>query len=230
MDRGWIKSYRKLIESEVFKNPELLQLWIYCLHRANSRPQWVPIKTGRGTTQVKVEKGQFIFGSRQVAEDLKQSKSSIHRRLVLLEKMQNVGRQVEQHYTVVTICNWESYQPYTISSGTPSGTASGQHRDKTIREEKEKKKKERPKATAEFELFWEKFPNKKKKVEAQRVFERLVKSGTPAQVIIDGIKGNARLEREEKRFRPYPTTWLNDGGWMDEPDSRNASINDGCIE
>ena len=95
-------------------------------------------------TQVRVEKGQFIFGSRQAAEDLKQSKSSIHRRLVLLEKMGNVGRKVGQHFTMVTICNWDTYQPETNTFGTPSGTASGQHRDQTRIEEKEENKKETP--------------------------------------------------------------------------------------
>ena len=34
---GWIMLYRKLIDNPIFLKPELLQLWVYCLLKANHK-------------------------------------------------------------------------------------------------------------------------------------------------------------------------------------------------
>jgi hypothetical protein len=110
MSSGWIKLHRKLLDSQVFANEGLLKVWIYCLCRANHDVSYVPITTGKGTTEVKVDKGQFIFGRKSSAKDLGMNQSTLYKRLKKLEKLGNCNTQSNSHYTLVTICNWETYQ------------------------------------------------------------------------------------------------------------------------
>ena len=110
MYRGYIRVWRKSLDSQVWQSPALWQLWCYCLLRANHKPCWVSAKTGRGSTQIYLEAGQFIFGSKQAAKDLKQKWQTTYKRLMKLKNMGNLKTQSKTHFTIVTICNWEHYQ------------------------------------------------------------------------------------------------------------------------
>jgi hypothetical protein len=39
-DDSWFRLYRRLEHSQVFQNAELLQLWVWCLMRANYKERW----------------------------------------------------------------------------------------------------------------------------------------------------------------------------------------------
>jgi len=110
MDRGYIKVFRKLEDSSIFINPELLQLWIYCLMRASHEKRYLKITTGKGETEVLLEKGQFLFGRKKVAGRLCQKETSTYKRLLKLKKLGNIDIQSDTHYSIITICNWEFYQ------------------------------------------------------------------------------------------------------------------------
>jgi len=69
----------------------------------------------------------------------------------------------------------------------------------------------------EFEEFWNFYPRKVDKLAAQTAFQKTIKT-TDWSEILDGVK---RLANDpnlpEKQFIPYPATWLNSGGWNNEP-------------
>jgi hypothetical protein len=115
LEQGWIRLWRKSMDSQVFLNPGLWQFWCYLLLRANHEPKWVPFRTGRGETQIFVKPGQTIFGRRTAARDLRCSPDTVRHRLKKLENMGNLTTQSERHYTLVTIRNWNIYQDYEIS-------------------------------------------------------------------------------------------------------------------
>ncbi|HEX7032035.1 MAG TPA: hypothetical protein VF172_03450, partial [Nitrososphaera sp.] len=110
MNEGWIKLHRRIIDSRVFANEGLLKVWLYCLCRANHEENYVPIKTGRGESEVKVKPGQFISGRKSAARDLKMNSSTVYKRMKKLENMGNINIKSNNHYSVITICNWEGYQ------------------------------------------------------------------------------------------------------------------------
>lgn len=110
MYRGYVNLWRKSMESSVWHNDQLWKLWCYCLLKANHKPRWVSVCTGRGKTEEYVEAGQFIFGSKRAGRDLNQKWQSTYRRLKKLEKLEKLKTQSKTHYTIVTICNWEIYQ------------------------------------------------------------------------------------------------------------------------
>ena len=103
---GWIKLYRKLKDSLVFDNPELLKVWIWCLLKATHDDYIQMI----GLQEVELKKGQFIFGRKVAANELKMSESKIYRLIKKLEKMQNLNIKANNKFSVITIENWEDYQ------------------------------------------------------------------------------------------------------------------------
>lgn len=110
MASNWIKLHRKLIDSRLHKNSRELHIWIHCLLRASYKTRWVLVRTGSGTKTVEIKPGQFIFGAKSVAKATGLKVSTVRNILIRLEKWGKVNRQVDTHFTLVTICNWDAYQ------------------------------------------------------------------------------------------------------------------------
>lgn len=110
MSIGWIKLHRKLLDSRVFANEGLLRVWIYCLCRANHEKNYVQITTGKGNTEVTVNPGEFIFGRNSVSRELNMNPSTLYKRILKLERIGNINIKSNSHYSVVSICNWATYQ------------------------------------------------------------------------------------------------------------------------
>ena len=141
-ESGWVKMHRKLACSRVFQNPDLLKVWIWCLLRANHSEVWVTIKTGRGETEVFLKPGQFIFGRKSAAKELRMKPSSIRNRMKKLENMRNLDMQPDTHYTIITITNWSSYQLVEKKEDSEEDrhrTTKGQPKDTDKNDKKEKK-------------------------------------------------------------------------------------------
>jgi hypothetical protein len=107
---NWFKMFRKAEQSQVFQNEGLWKVWCWCLMRASHNEQWFPVKTGRGTTEVHLKPGQFIFGRNAAAKALKMSPETVRSRMLKLKKVENLTIQSTTHYSIVTICNWATYQ------------------------------------------------------------------------------------------------------------------------
>lgn len=121
MRQGYVKLWRKSIDSEVFQNPNLWRFWSWCLMMASHREKWVEVRTGKGTTQVQVKPGQFIFGRNFAAKQLKVPPSSIRNMTLLLKKAGNVDILKDSHYSILTIRNWKEYQSTEKEKGQPEG-------------------------------------------------------------------------------------------------------------
>ena len=82
---GWIKLHRKILDSAVFDNPDLLKVWIWCLLKAthDDYTQLVGLKV------VELTKGQFITGRFKGAEELKLNPSTFYKYLKVLEKIKH---------------------------------------------------------------------------------------------------------------------------------------------
>lgn len=63
-----------------------------------------------GLQEVELEKGQFIFGRKVAANELKMSESKTYRLIKKLETMQNLNIKANNKYSIITIANWELYQ------------------------------------------------------------------------------------------------------------------------
>ena len=128
-DEGWVKLYRKSIDSQAFQNDALWKVWSWCLMRANYKDTWVPVKTGRGETQVFVKRGQFIFGRKTASKELKMKPTTVNYRMQKLRDMQNLDIQTDRHYSIVTVRNYNLYQSEAFKELTTNLTTNCQPTD-----------------------------------------------------------------------------------------------------
>lgn len=72
-------------------------------------------------------------------------------------------------------------------------------------------------ASEYFDEFWSLYPRHTAKAAARTKFLALAKKTNP-QLLVDGARRySADPNLPEKQYIPYPTTWLNQGRWEDEP-------------
>lgn len=106
MAEGWIKLHRLLLENCTFQNPDLLKVWIWCLLKAThcDRTQMV------GFQNVELHEGEFVFGRKKAAEELRMNESKVYRLINILGKLEKVHIKSSSKFSVVTIENWQLYQ------------------------------------------------------------------------------------------------------------------------
>lgn len=119
--KGWLKMHRKIIDSKVFVNPELLKLWLLCLCKATHKKAWVDIDGI--SAPIELNPGQFITGRYVLHKEFYPNRSkhdksplTVWRKLKSLEEWGMLNIISHGKYSLVEIQNWELYQ----SKGTDS--------------------------------------------------------------------------------------------------------------
>lgn len=107
---GYIKLYRRLLDSRVFLDEFLLKVWIWVLLKASHRERSVPFKTGKGMSLVTLQPGQLIFGRKSAARDLGAPAETVRGRMAKLRSLGMVTIQPTTHYSLITVVNWHPYQ------------------------------------------------------------------------------------------------------------------------
>jgi hypothetical protein len=141
---GFILVSRSLLDSEVFKNPLRLKVWIWCLLKAAHQDGHVSVRTGRGETVVEIKRGQFIFGRLTASRDLGIPRSSIRNIIGFLERCGNLTLKKDSHYSIVTVRNYDIYQRIENYYGTGKRTGKGQAKDTNKEAEEEAKERSSP--------------------------------------------------------------------------------------
>ncbi len=120
MQRGWVKLWRKIQDSAVW-NDELFRLWGYCIMKADHKPGWVNVD--RLGAPVQVERGQFVTGRFALHGAMYPRKRkndptpyTVWRRLLVLRRLGNVSIRTSSRYTMVTVCEYETYNAADIES------------------------------------------------------------------------------------------------------------------
>ena len=126
VDRGWIRLWRQSQSSIVFQNPVTWKIWTWCLMKAAYKRHLFTVQTGRGLTEVEVDEGQFVFGRKAAARELRLKPSTIRNHMMKLKRGRNIDMQPDTHYTLVTINGWGRYQ----SGKNETGQATGQAKDR----------------------------------------------------------------------------------------------------
>ena len=103
---GWISLHRKLLDSTVFQNADLLKVWIWCLLKATHKDY----ETLVGLQVVELLPGQFVTGRFKGSEELKMNPSTFYKYLKILQDLSMIALKSDNKKTVVTIENWDKYQ------------------------------------------------------------------------------------------------------------------------
>lgn len=107
---GWVKLHRKLLEWEWYGDAHMVHLLVHLLLTATHED-----RKYKGLT---IKRGQLVITIENLANALGTSKTSTWRRLKRLENRMVVEIKVEHGETLVTICNFDSYQENKKKGGT----------------------------------------------------------------------------------------------------------------
>lgn len=124
---------------------------------------------------------------------------------------------------VITICNYNEYQPDTEKAGHIAGQSTGQKRDTSGTNKNKDNKDNKIRDTKVsldhpeiFDRFWSLYPRKVGKGQAQAAWRAAAKKVDP-QLIIEGLQIHMPdLTDKPPQFIPHASTWLNGERWADE--------------
>jgi hypothetical protein len=114
MERGYVKLYRKTLDSPVFSNPNLFKLWTFCLLMGSYKESPAmaglvkPLSLRRGqfpTGRYALQKALYPTGSKDPP-----SPETCWRWLKALQDMGNISIESKGKFSVVTVINWDMYQ------------------------------------------------------------------------------------------------------------------------
>lgn len=106
MYRGYIKLWRKTLESSVWGNPSIFRLWAWCLMKATYKQITMQVNW----RTVTLDPGQFIFGRLQASKETGLSQQTVRTCLQALKSTSNITTKSTNRFTIITIINWDSYQ------------------------------------------------------------------------------------------------------------------------
>lgn len=98
--------HRKLLDSTVFQNADLLKVWVWCLLKATHEDYEAMV----GLQVVKLKPGQFVTGRIKASAELNMSENKFYRNMKLLAELGMINQNPNNKYTVVTIDKWGLYQ------------------------------------------------------------------------------------------------------------------------
>lgn len=106
MELGYVKLWRKCLDSGLLQNGPAWQLFGYLLLKATYRPH----KQVVSGAVFDLQPGDVIFGRAKAAEELGVGEQSIRTALKLLEKLEIVTSRATNKCTVISFVNWHRYQ------------------------------------------------------------------------------------------------------------------------
>ena len=72
----------------------------------------------------------------------------------------------------------------------------------------------------QFDEFYAAFPRHVDRLDAEKAWSKATKTNPPDQIINAAKRYAAACRGKDKRYIKHPATWLNKGGYLDEPDLR----------
>jgi len=220
--RFWV--WTRIRESNVWDPPHFPLLgtliWLLIEAKKQQRPKGkgrqIVMKDG---SALRLEAGQVTVNQRDMATELMVHHTTIGRRLRQLEKFGICAPTHAQRCTVVTILNWDSYQPEWAASAPTRAPATHQRRTSDAPSvEKERKRERETHYPRAFLAFWDAYPKKVGKGAALKAWRKGKPDLEAIRVALAWQRDSAQWQAW--RYIPYPATYLNQERWKDEPPKR----------
>ena len=122
MERGYVKLWRKTLDSGLLQNATAWQVFGYLLLNATHKRT----RLLKDTTPVTLEPGQVLSGRKKIAQECKLSEKNVRTALKLLVNLQIVAIKPTNKYSIITFINWDTYQQEGPAGWPTERPASGQ--------------------------------------------------------------------------------------------------------
>jgi len=224
---GWVKLFRKITEWEWYQDSQMVHLFIHLVVMANHQD-----KKWKG---VEVKRGQLLTGRKALSESTGISEKAVRNRLNRLEEGGEIIKKTASKFSIITICKYEDYQQEENQKGqqrASKGPAKGHKQECKERKEKDSCA-NAPKKEAHctlrngeaFSSFWEIYPKKRDKLKARTAWDKIKPDTKLTQQILSAVSLQKKTKdwtKEDGRYIPMPTTWLNGRRWEDEIETTEA--------
>jgi hypothetical protein len=231
---GHINVARSIFDHPMFDDGRPLsprEAWLWLIANAAWRPVQVMVRNGRSEQMVNLGRGQLTYSRSFLCKAWSwTSDKTVRTFLARLKKEGMVDLQTGQLQTIITICKYDVFQHGGPVSGPANGQAIGQQWASNGPEEEniisiKRKNALAPPSSPGFDDWYAIYPKKKQPQAAKRAFAKAIGSGA---ITLDALMTKtkafavatnwAALSKRDRQFVPYPASWLNAGGYHDEPD------------
>jgi hypothetical protein len=231
---GHINVARSIFDHPMFDDGRPLsprEAWLWLISNAAWRPMQVLVRNGRSQQLVSLERGQLTYSRSFLRKAWSwTSDKTVRTFLARLEREAMIDIQTGQLQTIISISNYGVFQHGGMLTGPSNGPAMGQQRAGNGPEEEniisiKEKKMLPPQSPAGFDDWYSIYPKKKQPQAAKRAFAKAIGSGA---ITLDALMAKtktfavatnwAALSKRDRQFIPYPASWLNAGGYHDEPE------------
>lgn len=229
---GHINVARSIFDHPMFDDGRPLsprEAWLWLISNAAWRPMQVMVRNGRSQQLLNLERGQLTYSRSFLCKAWSwTSDKTVRTFLARLKREGMIDTQTGQLQTVISICNYGVFQHGGTLSGPSNGPAIGQQRASNGPEEENiisinEKKMLPPPSPAGFDEWYSIYPRKKQPQDAKKAFAKLMASGA---ITLDALMAKTRTfaagwanePKDRRKFIPYPASWLNAGGYDDEPE------------
>lgn len=229
MSDGWIKVWRRLLSHPCLTQHDERGLWLTLLLRASHEPTEVRF---RGKV-VKLERGQLAISLREEAERGGTGHKRLRNIIELMKRegMLTLDTEKGTHFSILTICNYDSFQTEGAQPRARKGHSRGTVGAQSGHTEQEGKKDssyETPNGVSPeessisfedaFREFYAAYPRKVAPQKAAEKYRAALKRASHPE-IMDGLR-RAKLAWERKgtpaEYIPHAATWLHGGRWADD--------------
>ena len=234
IEGGYILKPRSILDSQIYKAPpHVREIWDHLLLKANHADD----------PNSGIKRGQVWTCYAEIREALswkvgwrteRYTKWQCEIAMKLLTRATMITTKKTTRGLIVTISNYDYYQDpanyenhsesHQRATRKPQTTDTINKKKKNAKNERIRKKSIVQTKAERWEEFWQAYPKKQAKGQAQKVYERAVsRDGVSETAIIAGIKTSPQLQRQ-KQYIPLPATWLNGEGWNDEPQASQTEL------
>ena len=149
MTQGWIKLHRGFTKFEWYQDANTMRVFLHLLITANHKEaKWQGNVIGRG---------QLITSHSNLANDLGLTIQNVRTSISKLKKSENVTVKSTSKFTMLSVCNYDTYQSEDAPTNTPTNkplTGDQQTTNKPLTTNKNVKKEKNDKEEAEKFFFW----------------------------------------------------------------------------
>lgn len=229
---GWIRLYRKMTEWRWYGLPNMMAVFIHLLLTANHRDGY--------SFGVEIKRGQVLTSEDGIMRSIRIKRGALRVCLKKLEETGEIVRSVTNKYSIITICNYDSYQsnadvnsqqiaiePSTSEQQTEIEQTADEHQsatnknNKNIKNETNEKRKEDgnaslQKAKEEFEAFRKVYPGRKRGLDTE--FANFRKKHKDWREVLPLLLPAAQAYAEQARgtsqkYIKHLQTWINNRAW-----------------
>lgn len=204
---GWIKTYRKLLDWEWFKEPATAHLFQYLLLAAN----WDD-KKWKG---IEIKRGQILTGRHALIESTGLTAREIRTAIKHLKSTNVVTIKATNKFTIITICNYDNYQNSETVSDQQNVTIETNERPASDHNLRRSRIKEDI-YNSDFLTFWTAYPRKTGKGAAWVSWEKLQPPIADCLRTLSWQTKSEQWTKDNGKYIPLPATYLNQRRWEDE--------------